>query len=243
MSSGIPEFCRNQGMVTRFRDILLVLGALFALVAGLAAIDSAFRHPSDEQLALEDQALDAQIRDTVLQLQKLHSLKSFQSMHMAPQQANVKWSANGECLEVLAHSQNHEMPRVKSAPIDYKVQSIAVCYANDKLSRIESVFTTVSQTKKEKDTNSLVHRDPVSASPNEIILTGSFNEMKKQNLRVGDLQNSYEKPMRISFKKDYYLPHLRQTTYILQRTYDMHRREAIRANTKTVNQYLNYTER
>ena len=229
-------------MVCRFRDLILILGALFALVAGLAAIDSAFKHPSDEQLAAEDQALDAQIRETVLQLQQLHSLKSYPTMHVAPQQANVKWSANGECLEVSAHAQNHEVPRVKSAPVDYKVQSIAVCYANDKLSRIESVFTTVSQTKKEKDTNSLVHRDPVTASPNEIILTGAFNEIRKSNLRVGDLQNSYEKPMRISFKKDYYLPHLRQIAYILQRTYDLHRHEAIRANTKTVNQYLNYTE-
>ncbi len=229
-------------MVSRFRDLILILGALFALVAGLAAIDSAFKHPSDEQLAAEDQALDAQIRETVMQLQQLHSLKAYPAMRMAPQQANVKWSANGECLEVSAHAQNHEVPRVKSAPVDYKVQSIAVCYANDKLSRIESVFTTVSQTKKEKDTNSLVHRDPVTASPNEIILTGAFNEIRKSNLRVGDLQNSYEKPMRISFKKDYYLPHLRQTAYILQRTYDMHRHEAIRANTKTVNQYLNYTE-
>ncbi|HNL55078.1 MAG TPA: hypothetical protein PKI36_11770, partial [Turneriella sp.] len=87
-------------MVSRFRDFLIILGALFAVVAGLAAIDSAFKLPSDEQLAAEDQALDAQIRETVLQLQKLHSLKSYPAMHMAPQQANVKWSSNGECLEV-----------------------------------------------------------------------------------------------------------------------------------------------
>lgn len=40
-------------MVSRLRDFLLILGALFALVAGLAAIDSAFKHPADEHLAAE----------------------------------------------------------------------------------------------------------------------------------------------------------------------------------------------
>lgn len=229
-------------MTARFRDFALLFGALFALAAAITAIDSAFKHPSDEQMTVEDQALDKQIKDTILQLQGLHNVKNINSLHMAPQQAQVKLTGNGECLEVSAHAQNHEMPVIKSSAIDYKVQSIVVCYAKDKLTRIESTFTTISQTKREKNVNNLLHQDPVASSANNITISGTFNDIKKDNLKVGDLQNSYIKPMRIAFKKDYYLPHLRQTAYILQRTYDLHRHEAIRANTKTVNQYMNYAE-
>ena len=227
----------KQKLESAFGGLLLVVAC-----AALNAIDPVYKSPADAQMAAEDQALDQQIQQTILKIQNLHALKSFTSLHMSPQQTRVRLNSNGECLEVDAHADNHQMPMVKSAPIDYKLQNIHVCFANDKLTRIESAFTTISQVKREKTVNSFVHKEPATTAVNEIVLTGTFNEIKKDNLKVGDLQNSYVNPMRISFKKDYYLPHLKNTAYILQRTFDMHRQEAIKANTKTVNQYLNYTE-
>lgn len=226
----------------RLFDLSLIIAALFTLAAGIMAIDSAFKHPSDEQMAVEDQSLDQQIKETIQKIESLHKVRNFGSLHMAPQQTQVRLTGNGECIEINAHAENHEMPVVKSKTIDYKLQNINVCFNKEKLTRIESAFTAVSMTKREKTVNNFIHKDPLNTMVNDIVLSSIFNERKRDNLRVGDLQNSYTKPMRISFKKDYYLPHLRQTAYILERTLDLHRHEAIKANTKAVKQYVNSAE-
>jgi hypothetical protein len=229
-------------MVSRLTDLTLLFVALFAMAAAITAIDSAYKNAPDSATSMEDQALDGQIKEEILKIEKLQSMKNLKSLHMSPQQTRVRWMSKGECLEIDSHAENHETPRAKSAPIDYKVQNMQLCFSNDKLSRIASAFTVVSQQKREITTNNFVHKDPTTATANEIVLVDTFNDQKKPVLRVGDLENTVANPLRISFKRDYYLPHLRNTTYILQRTFEMHKQEAVKMNTKTVNQYMNYTE-
>jgi hypothetical protein len=223
-------------------QITLVLLALISTGATLAAIDSAYRSAPEIQLIEEDKALDSAIQKTILEIEKLHELKNLSSLHMSPQQTKVRVQAQGQCITVDAHSENHEMRVVKSAPVDYKSQNIQLCYENNKLTRIESAFTSVSQTKGEKTVNNLIHRDPANSAVNDIVLSSAFNELSKDTLRVGDLQNTFTQPMRIAFKRDYYLPHLRNTAYIMRRTLEMHQQEAIKLNRKTVNHYSNYAQ-
>lgn len=227
----------KQKLESAFGGLLLVVAC-----ASINALDPVYKNAAEAQMVAEDQALDTQIQETILKIQNLHAIKQIKSLHLSPQQTRVRLNGSGDCVEVDAHSDNHEMPVIKSGPIDYKLQNIHVCFAQDKLTRIESAFTAISQAKREKTVNRFTHRDPAKTNVNDIVLSSIFNERQRDNLRVGDLQNSYTNPMRISFKKDYYLPHLKNTAYILQRTFDLHRHEAIKANTKTVNQYLNYTE-
>lgn len=221
-------------------QITLVLLALISTGATLAAIDSAYRSAPEIQLIEEDRALDSEIQRTILEIEKLHELKNLSSLHMSPQQTKVRVQSQGQCITVDSHSENHEMRVVKSAPVDYKSQNIQLCYENAKLTRIESAFTSVSQTKGEKTVNNLIHRDPAKSAVNDIVLSSVFNELSKETLRVGDLQNTFTQPMRIAFKRDYYLPHLKNTAYIMRRTLEMHQQEAIKLNRKTVNHYSNY---
>ncbi len=220
---------------------LAVLGVAMT-GATLTAIDSAYRSAPEIQLIEEDKALDSEIQKTILEIEKLHELKNLSSLHMSPQQTKVRVQTPGQCIIVDAHAENHEMRVVKSAPIDYKSQNIQLCYENTKLTRIESAFTAVSQTKREKTVNSLIHRDPAKSAVNDIVLSTEFNELSKDTLRVGDLQNTFTQPMRIAFKRDYYLPHLRNTAYIMRRTLEMHQQEAVKLNRKTVNHYSNYAQ-
>lgn len=229
-------------MMSRFTAFALLFAGLFALAAGIKAIDSAYKNAPDTEVNIEDQALDSQIKEEISKIEKLHSLRNLKSIHMAPQQTKVRLTGNGECLEVDAHAENHEMVRIKSAPIDYKVQNIQICFAGDKVSRIESAFTTISLRKQETANNSFVHKDPAKVGANDIMLTTAMNQRPKPPLRVGDLENTKVNPLRLSFKRDYYLPHLRNTTYILQLTYDWHKREAVKTNEKTVQQYINRVE-
>lgn len=221
-------------------EATLVLLVLVSTSATLAAIDKAFRSAPEIQLIEEDKALDSEIQKTLVEIEKLHELKNLNSLHMSPQQTKVRVQTPGKCITVDAHSENHEMPMVKSAPIDYKSQNIQLCFEKSKLTSIESAFTAISQTKREKTVNSLIHRDPVQTAVNEIVLSTVFNELSKDTLRVGDLQNTFTQPMRIAFKRDYYLPHLRNTAYIMRRTLEMHKQEAVKLNRKTVNHYSNY---
>lgn len=216
------------------RRAALFCGTVFAVTALLAA--------SDPQLNHEDASLDAQIKEAISRIEKLHTLRELKSLHLAPQQTRIKLSGSGECLEVDSHADTLEVPRAKSAPVDYKTETIHICFSGNKLTRIESAFTTVSRLKQEKVANSFVHRNPGEATPNEIEITTAFNDRQKSPLRVGDLENTAINPLRLSFKRDYYLPHLKNTAYILQLTYDWHRREAIKLNEKTVQQYINRSE-
>lgn len=220
---------------------ILALGVFACSLTALAAIETAFRNAADAQLEAEDRTLDAQIREAMLKIQNLQDIRNMK-LHFSPQQTSVTLMSNGECIGVNSHTENHEMLRAKSAPVDYKLQNIQVCFANGKLARIESSFTAISQTKQEKSVNKFVHQDPTSQAVNDIVLSAVFNEHKKTNLRVGDLENSLTNPLRVSFKRDYYLPHLRNTAYILQLTYDLHKRAAVKTNEKAVNQFLNYAE-
>ena len=226
-------------MLSRFTDLAFLCAGLFALAAGLAAIDSAYKNAPDTQLNLEDQALDSQIKDEIVKIEKLHSMRNLKSIHMSPQQTKIRLTANGECLEVDSHGENHEMVRIKSAPLDYKLQNIQVCFSGEKVSRIESAFTTISRQKQETLANTFVHKDPAKVTANDIVLSMKLNDRPKPSLRVGDLENTLVNPLRLSFKRDYYLPHLKNTAYILQLTYDWHKRESVKQNEKTVNQYIN----
>lgn len=220
---------------------ILPLGIFLCSITALAAVESVFRNAADAQLDAEDRTLDAQIRDAMLKIQTLQDIRNMK-LHFSPQQTSVTLMSNGECIGVNSHTENHEMLRAKSAPVDYKVQNIQVCFANGKLARIESSFTAISQTKREKSVNKFVHKDPTSQAVNDIVLSAILNDHKHTNLRVGDLENSLTNPLRVSFKRDYYLPHLRNTAYILQLTYDLHKREAVKTNEKAVNQFINYAE-
>lgn len=225
-------------MLARISDLALVFASLFIMAAAITAIDSAYKNAPDTQVNIEDQALDAQIKEELIKIEKLHSMRNLKSIHMSPQQTKVRLSGNGECLEVDGHAENHEMPRIKSAPIDYKLQNIQVCFTNDKLSRIESAFTTISRQKQETLSNTFVHKDPTKVAANDIVLSVKFNDRQKPALKVGELENTTVNPLRLSFKRDYYLPHLKNTTYILQLTYAWHKREAVKTNEKTVQQYI-----
>jgi hypothetical protein len=227
-------------MLSRFTDLTLIFVALFALAAALAAIDGAYKYAPDTQVNIEDQAMDAQIKDEIAKIEKLHTLHELKSIHMAPQQTRIRKS--GECLEIDAHAENHEAIRAKSAPVDYKVQNIQICFSGNKLTRIESAYTTISRVKQETIAQSLIHRDPMQVDANDIVISPKYNERQRPPLRVGDLQNTKVNPMRLSFKRDYYLPHLKNTAYIMQLTYDWHRREAVKLNEKTVQQYINRAE-
>jgi hypothetical protein len=229
-------------MMSRFTALALVFAGLFTLAAGITAIDSAYKNAPDTEVNLEDQALDSQIKEEIVKIEKLHSLRKLKSIHMAPQQTKVRLSGNGECLVVDAHAENHEMVRIKSAPIDYKVQNIQICFTGDKVSRIESAFTTISLQKQETADNSFIHKDPGKVGANDIVLTTAMNQRPKPPVRIGDLENTKVNPLRLSFKRDYYLPHLRNTTYILQLTYDWHKREDVKTNEKTVRTYINRAE-
>lgn len=226
---------------SKSKTILLGL-ALLGVATAAHAIDNAFRNPSAMQLAADDQALDSEIKDTILKIQRLHVLRDFKTLNLSPQQTYVRLNSNGECIEVDSHAVNHEMPTAKSAPIDYQVKHVRLCFAEKKLTKIESDFTAVSQVKRETTVNSFVHQDPTNVAVNDIVLSATYNNLKNANLRIGDLENSLTKPLRVSFKRDYYLPHLRNTAYILQLTYDLHKRQAVKTNEKAVNHYLNYAE-
>jgi hypothetical protein len=242
MSHSTRKACRQPNMVKQIWTSRNGGLLIFMVGMSLAALEPAYQSAAEKELMVEDQMLDAQIQKTIVEIEELHALRNISNLHLSPQQTNVKLKENGSCIEVSAHSQDHEFLRAKSAPIDYKMQNIQLCYSKDKLTRIKSAFTTISRLKREKTENTFTHESPSSTSANDIILTGAFNEIASGKLRVGDLQNSTSKPIRVSFKKDYYLPHLKDTAYILQRTFDMHRHEAIQTNTKTVNKYLDYAK-
>lgn len=229
-------------MFARLSGLALLISSFLAFAAGIAAIDSAYKNAPDSDLNLEDQALDAQIQEEVKKIEKLDSLRRLHSLHLSPQNTKINVSANGECLEVDAHAENHEMPRIKSAPVDYKIQRMQVCFTGGRLSRIESAFTTVSLRTNETSANKLVHENPAGVSANDIVLSRVMNKSASPPLRVGDLENSKVNPLRLSFKRDYYLPHLRNTLYNLQLTYDWHRRVEVKKNEKTVQQYINRAE-
>lgn len=229
-------------MLTRFYTLILLAASFLAFAAGITAIDSAYKNAPDTDLNLEDQALDAQIQEEVKKIEKLDALRKLNSLQYSPQNTKISVSANGECLEINGHAENHEVPRIKSAPVDYKVQRMQVCFTGGKLARIESAFTTVSLLTRETNANRLVHENPAAATPNDIIISRVLNERTAPPLKVGDLENSKVNPLRLSFKRDYYLPHLRNTLYNLQLTYDWHRRAGIKANGKVVQQYINRAE-
>ncbi len=147
-------------MFARLSGLALLISSFLAFAAGIAAIDSAYKNAPDSDLTLEDQALDAQIQEEVKKIEKLDSLRRLHSLHLSPQNTKINVSANGECLEVDTHAENHEMPRIKSAPVDYKIQRMQVCFTGGRLSRIESAFTTVSLRTNETSANKLVHENP-----------------------------------------------------------------------------------
>lgn len=221
-------------------EALLVGLVILMTGAALSAIDSAYRSAPEMQLIAEDKALDGEIKDAILKIQALHTLTDFKSLSLSPQQSYVRLNNDGKCIDVDAHSQNHTIPNVKSQPADYQLRKITLCFAEKKLTQIESSFTAISESRKEKTLNRLTHKDPAVSAVDDVIITGSYNNMPNPALKVGDLENSFTKPHRLAFKRDYYLPHLKNTAYILQWTLDMHKRAAEKVNEKAVNIYLNY---
>jgi len=214
---------------------------LLTFCAPLWALETQYQNPQDQALASEDSALDQQIKTTIMQIQSFHSLRDLKALTLSPQQTYVRLNNDGACIDVDSHSVNHTALSAKSAPVDYQLKSIRLCFSEKKLTRIESNFTQISNHRKEKLLNHLTHQDPSSAAVNDVVINGSFNGISDPALKVGDLENSLTKPHRVAFKRDYYLPHLKNTAYILQWTLDMHKRAAEKTNEKAVNLYLNYS--
>lgn len=189
--------------------LLIALIAMFA-TGSLFAIDDTFKSGKDadsqkaKELEETEKALDEKIKTLGESLQFYSKLDKIEVKY-TPGQTNF---SKGDGYIELESYNFIPQSYVYGNPVGTKVKKMRLYYSGETLSKIETEILEQDFYHKTKFYSKIVDPSPMDNNANDMIITTSFNDGKPYEVTVGDMENTLTNPLRINYKRDYYIEHL-----------------------------------
>lgn len=109
-------------------------------------------------------------------------------------------------------------------PVGGRYKNVRLYYNGETLSKIETDVVNENFLRQTKSISKIVDPSPGDANVNDISISTSFNDGKPYTVKLEDIENTITNPLRIEFKREYYLKHLTQFERLFRYTWEYQKR-------------------
>ena len=195
--------------------LLLVSFSLFAIADEFASgKDSEIQKA--ESLAETDRKMDDKIKDINERLSRFGNLRAIVTKTIqedrpifTPGQTMVRLSpsdAKEPYIELEAYDFIPQGYSNKAIGQRYKI--VRLYFDGDKLSKIESIVTEQNFREDSKYMSRVVDPTPLTEGTKDIEITHQFNREKTYDVTLEKMENTLSNPLKVKFKREFYIPHL-----------------------------------
>lgn len=179
------------------------------------AIDDAFRKGKNaelqksEELDKTEKALDTQIVEINNKLTRYAKLQAL-TVQYTPFQTIFRKNNEENFIEIEAYSFLTEgMVETNGDRAGFRKRTVRLFYENNTLSKVEASVIEENFITKERYESTVTDPSPIDDNVNDITLSTKFNKDSKYSIGLTKMENTRTNPLRIQFKRDFYINFLK----------------------------------
>ncbi len=157
-----------------------------------------------EELDKTEKALDERIKKLGEMLQRYDKLQNIDVKYTPGQTIFMKGDGY---IELISYN---FIPTSFSygKPVGTKEKRLRLFFSGETLTKMETEVMEQDFLRHTKFYSKVVDPSPTDAEVNDITITTSFNDAKAYEVTLKNMENTLTNPLRINYKRDYYIDHL-----------------------------------
>jgi len=186
----------------------IILTALAIMLFAITQVWPQKAKIDESQLAQEleesEKKLDKKIMEMSKEFTDFYALKG-QEVNITP--AQTRFRQGGDYIELESYAFINHTRNTKEV-VGMKSKTMRLYYSGNSLKKIETMVIEENFQQQTKIENIVVDPSPQTEGAEDIEVTNIFNDGRPVTLTLKDMQNTISNPLRIKFKREFYVKNL-----------------------------------
>lgn len=195
------------------KNLFILIASTLLWTPNATAIDDAFKAGKDaslqesEELKKTEEAMDKRIKELNEKLQRFAVLKNIPVKYTPERTVFSKDEKDGAYIELQSYS---FIPLAFNygRPVGSRYKVMRLYYSGDTLSKIETEVVEQNFHEKTRYYSKVIDPNPLDETSADFEISSSFNDGEPYSVVLEKIENTKTNPLRLKFKRDFYIPHL-----------------------------------
>ncbi|MDH5717472.1 MAG: hypothetical protein OEZ22_07510 [Spirochaetia bacterium] len=195
-------------MKTTIKLITFVIAGLFLTQLWAQSSAKNLRMESNSQKSIELDETEENLDEKILEMNK--SLGNYHKLQDVPinyTPAQTKFNKGKDYIEIESYSFNGKSYN-KNNIVGMTTKKMKLFFNGNTLTKVETSVMQEDYEKRTKTENTIIDVTPLTKDLSDVVITNTVNSGNPYNLIVKDMENTVSNPMRIEFKRNFYLKNL-----------------------------------